>query len=227
MTEIDSNPRLNRIIRILLFLVIAVGVTLVIKNWQLVHPSAVQEWVNSVGVLGPLFFILLFGIAAVLFIPATVMVLAGGALFGPVLGTIYNICGASVGAVLAFVLSRYLVSEWAQRRTGSRLKFIMDGVRDEGWKFVALVRIAGVPYFVLNWALGLTPIRLLPYTLATIVGVAPSTAAITYAGYVGFEAFEGNEGLTGKLVTALALVAVMILIPIILRIIRGRSGKTG
>jgi len=221
-TNNNSNSGLNRLVRLLVFLVLGAGLALVAKNWQLVHPQAVQEWVQSAGVFGPLVFVLLFAVAAVLLIPATVMVLAGGAMFGPLLGTVYNLIGATLGAVFAFLISRYLAREWAQRRAGQRLRFMMDGVRDEGWKFVLLVRLAGVPYFVLNYALGLTPLGLLPYTVASALGMVASVIAMTYAGYVGFEAFSGGENLSGKIITAIALIALTALIPVMMRILRRR-----
>ena len=196
------------------------GLFFVVRNWELLDPKLIQKYIEDVGIFAPLIFIMIFGITAVFFIPATVMVLTGGALFGPVLGSVYNITGATLGAILAFLISRYVAQEWAERKAGSRLRYMLDGVRREGWKFIFLVRLAGVPYFVLNYALGLTPVKLLPYILATIAGLTPSMCAVTYAGYVGYEALNGQSDLTGKFITALALVAASALIPIVLRIVR-------
>jgi uncharacterized membrane protein YdjX (TVP38/TMEM64 family) len=214
-----------RMLKILLIVLILAGVFLAIKNWEFLDPRIIQEYVKSAGSLAPLLFIIMFSIAAVFFIPATVMILTGGALFGPVLGSVYNISGATLGAVFAFLISRYLAQEWAHQRAGSRLRYMLDGVKTEGWKFVFLVRLAGVPYFVLNYALGLTPVRLLPYTFATIGGIAPATCAVTYAGYVGYEAISGESEMAGKVITALALVAASALIPVVLRIVRRRPGE--
>jgi len=92
-----------RMLKILLIVLILAGVFLAIKNWEFLDPRIIQEYVKSAGSLAPLLFIIMFSIAAVFFIPATVMILTGGALFGPVLGSVYNISGATLGAVFAFL----------------------------------------------------------------------------------------------------------------------------
>ena len=66
--------------------------------------------------------------------PGSVLTLAGGSLFGPVLGTFVNLTGATLGATLAFLLSRYLASDWVEQKTGGRLKQLKDGVEGEGWR---------------------------------------------------------------------------------------------
>ncbi len=215
-------PWLSTLSRLGVLLVLAAGVALVIANREAISPAAVQAWVGRAGILAPLLFMALFSLSALLFIPATVMVLAGGALFGPWLGAFYNVTGATLGAVLAFLISRYLAHDWAQRKAGGLLRVIMTGVRDEGWKFVLFIRLAGFPYFLLNYVLGLTPIRVGHYAFASYLGLAPSMAAITYAGHVGFEALSGGEGVIGKLMLAIALVGLAALVPVVIRILKRR-----
>ena len=79
------------------------------------------------------------------------------------------------------------------------------------------------PYFVLNYVLGLTPIGVTPYAVASFLGLLPSMSAITYAGHVGFEAINSSDGLTGKLILAVALVGLAALVPIVVRILRKRK----
>lgn len=151
------------------------------------------------------------------------MTLAGGALFGPVLGTFYNLTGATVGAVLAFIVARYLASDWVEQKTGGRLKQLKDGVESEGWRFVAFVRLVPLfPFNLLNYALGLTRIRLSHYLVATYVCMLPGAIAYTYLGYAGREAVAGSEGLIQKGLLALALLALVAFLPrIISRLRRG------
>ena len=213
---------ISRFLRLALLVLVVTGVALVLGHLELLHPSAVQSWVARAGAWAPLLHIILFTISAVLFIPGTVMVLAGGALFGFWLGTLYSITGATLGAVVAFLISRYLARDWAERRAGSRLRLMMAGVREEGWRFVLGIRLAGVPYFLLNYMLGLTPVGLMPYTAASAVGMLPSLAAMTYAGHLGFQAVGGGEGMIGKLVLAIAAAGLVVLIPVLVRILRKR-----
>jgi rhodanese-related sulfurtransferase len=88
--------------------------------------AALQTWVESAGSAAPLAFIALYAAATVLFLPGSVITLAGGVLFGPVWGTLWSLTGATLGAALAFLIARYLGGDWIARRAGprlSRLKF--------------------------------------------------------------------------------------------------------
>lgn len=80
-----------------------------------------------------------------LFLPGSVLTLAGGALFGPAWGTLYNLVGATLGATLAFLVARYLASHWVQARiesgAGGRVDRLVKGVEAEGWRFVAFTRM--------------------------------------------------------------------------------------
>lgn len=140
---------------------------------------------------------LLAAVVAVLFLPGSVVTLVGGALFGPVWGTLWNLTGATIGASLAFLISRYLGADWVSRRAGPRMKRLDDGVSAEGWRFVAFVRLVPVfPFNLLNYALGLTRIPFVAYVLATWVFMLPGAIAYTWLGYAGREALAGGEGIS-------------------------------
>jgi uncharacterized membrane protein YdjX (TVP38/TMEM64 family)/rhodanese-related sulfurtransferase len=201
-------------LRILLGLVLLAGITLALLYRDRLDVAALEQWVQSAGLAAPLLFMLVYAIAAVLFLPGSVLTLAGGALFGPVLGTFYNLTGATLGALLAFLVARYLASDWVARRAGGRLKQLIAGVESEGWRFVAFTRLVPLfPYNLLNYALGLTRIRLWHYLLATYVCMLPGALAYTYLGYAGREAIAGGEGLIQKGLLALALLATVAFLP--------------
>ncbi len=184
-------------------------------------PLPLEVWINDAGVLAPVLFILIYALATVLFLPGSVITLAGGALFGPVLGTFYNLTGATLGAVLAFLISRYIASDWIADKAGGRVKQLINGVEGEGWRFVAFVRLVPLfPFNLLNYALGLTKIRFLHYLIATYVFMLPGAIAYTYLGYAGREAIGGGEGLIQKILIAFALLAVVAFLPRIIGNIR-------
>ena len=211
----------SRLIRILLILGLLVGITLAILYRDRFDAVALEAWINDAGVLAPIVFMLIYALATVLFLPGSVITLAGGALFGPVLGTFYNLTGATLGAVLAFLISRYLASDWIADKAGGRVKQLINGVEGEGWRFVAFVRLVPLfPFNLLNYALGLTKIRLLHYLIATYVFMLPGTIAYTYLGYAGREAIGGGEGLIQKILIALALLAVVAFLPRVISNIR-------
>ena len=208
-----TNTR-TKWVRILLFLVLAAGIAVAIIYRDQFNAAALESWINQAGMAGPLIFILIYAAGTVLFLPGSVMTLAGGALFGPVLGVFVNLTGATLGAIASFLIARYLAHGWVERKTGGRIKTLMDGVEAEGWRFVAFTRLVPLfPFNLLNYALGLTGIKFLQYAVATIIFMLPGAIAYTYLGYAGREAIGGGEDLIQKVMLALALLAVVAFIP--------------
>jgi uncharacterized membrane protein YdjX (TVP38/TMEM64 family)/rhodanese-related sulfurtransferase len=204
----------HHLMRILLFLGLAAAITLAVIYRGQFDVQALQSWIRGGGALAPLLFMVIYALATVLFLPGSVLTLAGGALFGPVLGTLYNLTGATLGATLAFLIARYLASDWIAAKAGGRVRQLINGVEGEGWRFVAFVRLVPLfPFNLLNYALGLTRLRVLHYILATYVFMLPGAIAYTYLGYAGREAVAGGEGLIQKGLLALALLAVVAFLP--------------
>ena len=160
-------------------------------------------------------------VATVLFLPGSILTLAGGALFGPVLGTVYNLTGATAGATAAFLIARYLASDWVSRRASGRIKQVIGGVEQEGWRFVAFVRLIPLfPFNLLNYVLGLTRISLAQYVVASFVFMFPGALAYTYLGYAGREAIAGGEDLIQKGLLALALLGIVAFLPSLVKRLR-------
>lgn len=185
--------------------------------------AALEAWVSGAGAAAPLLFIGLYALATVLFLPGAVLTLAGGALFGPLWGTLYNLIGATLGATLAFLIARHLAGDWVQARAKGLIARLIQGVEAEGWRFVAFTRLVPLfPFNLLNYALGLTRIRLLPYLLATLVFMLPGALAYSYLGFVGREAMAGSEGLIRNGLIALALLAAVAFLPRLVARLRQR-----
>lgn len=215
----------TRILRLSLAAALLAGIALAVLHRDRFDAAALEAWVQSAGLAAPLLFMALYALGTVLFLPGSVLTLAGGALFGPVGGTLYNLTGATLGATLAFLAARYLASDWVARKAGGRLMRLMEGVEAEGWRFVAFVRLVPLfPFNLLNYALGLTRIRLLHYVIASWVFMLPGAVAYTYLGYAGREAVAGGEGLIRKGLLALALLAVAAFLPRL--VARLRTGPT-
>ena len=200
--------------RILLVLALAAGVILALIYREHLDAAALTDWVASAGAAGPLVFMAVYALATVLFLPGSVLTLVGGALFGPVWGTLYNLTGATVGAALAFLIARYLAADWVQAKAGGIGQRLVQGVEAEGWRFVAFTRLVPLfPFNLLNFALGLTRIPFLHYLVATYVCMLPGAFAYTWLGYAGREAAGGGEGLIQKGLIALALLAGLAFLP--------------
>ncbi len=203
------------IIKWLFFGALMIAATLTIFRYHSqLSVENVEIWVNKFGILGPIAFISVFMIATVLFLPGSVFALSGGALFGPILGILYNLTAATLGATLAFFIARYLASDWVAGKVGGKLKEIIDGVNGAGWRFVAFVRLVPLfPFNLLNYTLGLTKIKSRHYIVASLICMSPGAIAYTYLGYVGREVIGGGENLVNKGLLAFSLLAALTLLP--------------
>ncbi len=201
---------------------LAAAIALAVSYRGALGTEALEGWVQRLGAAGPVVFMVIYAIGTVLFLPGSVITLAGGALFGPVWGTFYNLTGATLGAAAAFLIARYLASDWVHRKAGGWAKQLIDGVEQEGWRFVAFVRLVPLfPFNLLNYALGLTRIRLASYIVASYVFMLPGAIAYTYLGYAGREAVAGGEGMIQKGLLALALLSVAMFLPRLVKRLRG------
>jgi uncharacterized membrane protein YdjX (TVP38/TMEM64 family)/rhodanese-related sulfurtransferase len=211
------------VLRWLLGLMLAIAVGTAIALRDRFDAAALQAWVEGAGAAGPLLFMAVYALVTVLFLPGSVITLAGGVLFGPVWGTVYNLTGATIGAALAFLIARYLAAGWVTQRTGGRMKQLVDGVEQEGWRFVAFVRLVPLfPFNLLNYALGLTRIRFWHYVLASYLFMLPGAIAYTWLGYAGREALAGGEGMIRNILIALALLASVAFLPRLIKRLRAQ-----
>lgn len=213
--------RAARFLRSLLLIVLLAAVFAALDNARLVNTELVRQIAADSGRFAPLLFVAGYALATVLFLPGSILTIAGGALFGPIGGTFYSLTGATLGATLAFLIARYLASGWVAHRTGGRLADFIKGVEAEGWRFVAFVRLVPLfPFNALNYALGLTRIPLGRYVVASYLAMLPGAAAYTYLGYAGREALSGSGGLIRHALIALALIAAALFLPRLARRLR-------
>lgn len=148
-------------------------------------PTAVElrDWAESLGPWFPLAFLAVHGIVTVVPFPRTAFTLAAGLLFGPLLGVLIAVTASTTSAVIALLLVR--AAGWRLNRLNRhRAIYRLDErLRERGWQAVLSLRlIPAVPFSVLNYAVGASAVRLRHYTLATLVGVLPGTAAVVILG---------------------------------------------
>lgn len=154
------------------------------------------EWVDGLGFWGPAAFVFGYVIAVVAFVPASLLTLGAGAIFGIVDGVIYVFIAATVGSCLAFLISRYLARSAVEQKLEGKPKFsaIDRAVETDGLKIVFLLRLTpAVPFNLLNYALGLTRVRFADYGIAS-VGMLPGTLLYVYSGKLAGDvaALAGN-----------------------------------
>ncbi len=171
---------------ILLFIAF-VGIAYLLQcNFQLMLGK-----LHSLGMFAPFVFLALYCLASVFFLPTILLVLAGGALFGLVAGTLLNLLGATMGAVCGFCISRYLTPHKSSVIRNVRMDKWMSQVERRGWKAVALLRLTpAIPYNLINYGLGLTRIKFSHYLMATTIFLIPNKIIVTYCGYYGINVLE-------------------------------------
>jgi uncharacterized membrane protein YdjX (TVP38/TMEM64 family) len=148
-----------------------------------ISADRVRDWVEGYGAAGPLVFIAISASLTVVLFPGPVLAAASGLLFGTALGTPVSIASATLGATIAFSLSRWWGHDAVVALAGPRLQALRGWVGRRGFLTVLYARIApGVPYTLVNYAAGLTPIALRAFVLATAIGVAPRAFAYTALG---------------------------------------------
>lgn len=114
---------------------------------------------------------------------ATVMTLAGGALFGLGTGFVVISFASTIGATLAFLASRFLLRDLVQGKFGNKLRAINEGVQREGAFYLFSLRLVPLfPFFLINLAMGLTPIKTGVYCLVSQLGMIPGTLVYVNAG---------------------------------------------
>ncbi len=144
-----------------------------IDGWYSAHPLATA--------LG--FFAAYVAVTALSFPGAAIMTLAAGAIFGLVWGTLIVSFASSIGATLAFLASRFLLRDWVQQKFGQQLKTLNEGVKREGALYLFTLRlIPVVPFFVINLAMGLTPIGTWTFYWVSQLGMLAGTLVYVNAG---------------------------------------------
>jgi uncharacterized membrane protein YdjX (TVP38/TMEM64 family) len=114
---------------------------------------------------------------------AAIMTLAGGAIFGLLVGTVVISFASTIGATLAFLASRFVLRDYVQNKFGERLEKINRGIEREGMFYLFTLRLIPIfPFFVINLAMGLVPIRTLQFYLVSQVGMLPGTIVYVNAG---------------------------------------------
>lgn len=194
----------------LLFLVATGVLAVFILSGLEPSPQSVRDTVRSWGVLAPIAFIAILAARPFIFFPSTLLFIAGGLAFGPILGTLYSAAGSTVAGVVTFVLARSLGREFVQARLPPRWRRMQEDEWGAGLVFL-LNLIPIVPITAINYAAGLSRVSLRHYTLAVVGGITPRAFAYSYFGDSLLEI-----GST-QFAVAIVLLGVLVIVPAWLR----------
>jgi uncharacterized membrane protein YdjX (TVP38/TMEM64 family) len=226
----ETNVRAVRsrpVWKITLGVAVLAALLLVGRQAAQAFPSLVAR-VDALGPWGPVAFVAIYAVAVVALIPASILTLAAGALFGLTRGTAFTLLGATLGSAGAFLVSRYIARKAVERRVAGDARFeaIDRAIGERGFLIVFLLRLSPVfPFSLLNYALGLTRVRLRDFLLAS-VGMIPGTLLYVYSGRIAGDVAAAIGGApagggTGRwLVMGLGLGATLVVTIAITRIAR-------
>ena len=192
MTSSGTAP-----LKLIIGIVVLVAFAVVLRSFFDIQQTlqSALDWIDSLGSWAPLFFVLMYIVTTVLFIPGFILTLGAGILFGVLLGTVTVSVAATFGATAAFIIGRYIARDWVEQKIQGRPGFsaVDTAVAHEGWKIVLLTRLSPVfPFNLLNYAFGLTRVSLGGYFLASWIGMLPGTLMYVYIG-----SLIGNLALLG------------------------------
>jgi len=204
-------------LRLLLLVALVLGAFaglqfLPVRDWFL----AAESYIAGLGAIGPPAVALFYVLATVLGLPATPISITAAGLFGFKTGFIVVLFGANCGALCAFLLSRTILRQRVARWTEAKANFrALDGaVAHQGFTMTLLLRLSPVvPFNLLNYLLGLTPVRVGSYIAATLLGMLPGMLVNVYVGAVARDLVAEPAALQPlKYIGLLATIAAALLI---------------
>jgi len=145
------------------------------------YRETLQGWVANYGVLTALAFAAIYALAVAFSLPGAVFItIAGGFMFGPYLGTVYVVVGATIGAVAVFLAAKYVLGETLRAKAGPAIKQMEAGFCANEMSYLLILRLVPLfPFWLVNLVPAFLGVSLRTYTIATLLGIIP--AAFVYA----------------------------------------------
>ena len=141
---------------------------------------------------------------------AAILTLTSGFLFGFVIGSLVVSLGSTTGAVFSFLISRFLLKDFIQKKFAKKLKRINEGLKKDGLFYMLSLRLVPIfPYVLINLLMGVTPISLKQYTIGSFLGMLPMTFVFVNAGKQLSHIQSVSEIFSGKIILSFFLLAIL------------------
>lgn len=140
---------------------------------QIIHFADNSPW-------GPLIFIILYFLRPIFIFSASLLSIAAGVLFGPIWGVVYTIIGANLGASLAYLIGRFFIKDFIDGTT--KFQNYINRMKNNSFATVFIMRLAYIPYDLVNYLSGSLGINYLSFVSATILGSLPGTISFVLFG---------------------------------------------
>ena len=158
--------------------------------------SGLKQWIESLGIWGPIALGIIYVIATIMFVPGTILTLVAGAVFGLGIGFITVSIASTIGASLAFLIARYFARDKVSSMAKDNRHFnaIDKAIEEGGWKVVGLLRLSpAIPFNIQNYLYGLTKVKFWQYVLTSWIAMMPGTFMYVYLGTVSGAALGGDR----------------------------------
>jgi uncharacterized membrane protein YdjX (TVP38/TMEM64 family) len=191
------------------------------------HGQALREKVAGHYGLSVLVYMVGYALAVTLSVPGDIVLsVAGGYLFGTFLGAFYINVGATTGALLSFLFSRYVAGEWLQERYSRHLGRFNREVEARGHFYFVIVRLIPLfPFVLVNLLSGLSRVPVRTYLWTTCLGIIPVSLIYTYAGSQLEDVSSSRDLFTGRAMAALLLLVGLAVLSLIVKKLSGRPGR--
>lgn len=148
------------------------------------HRETLQGWVANHWVLTAIAFAAIYALAVAFSLPGAVFItIAGGFMFGPYLGTVYVVVGATIGAVGVFLAARYALGETLRAKAGPAIKRMEAGFRENEMSYLLILRLVPLfPFWLVNLVSAFLGVSLRTYTIGTLLGIIPGTFVYALVG---------------------------------------------
>jgi uncharacterized membrane protein YdjX (TVP38/TMEM64 family) len=180
---------MKKYLKWIVMLLVVIGLSILanvlpVRSWI----ASLIDWVQQLGPVGVIVFILAYALATVLFLPGWIFTVSAGLIYGVVRGTLIALTGATIGAALAFLVARYFlrenVKQFAERNP--RFNAIDDAIGKDGWKIIGLLRLSPlIPFNFSNYFYGITSVSFKAYVAISVIGMLPGTLLYAYLGAIG------------------------------------------
>ncbi len=187
--------------------------------------AALTELVQNHSILSSLFYVLIYTVAVALSFPgATILSLTGGLLFGATLGAFLTVIGATAGATILFVIARSAAGDVLRVRAGPFLARLSEGFSRNSFNYLLFLRLVpAFPFWVVNLVPAIVGMRLLPFVIATAIGIIPGTFVYSAFGASLGTVFDAGrevqlkDVLSPTLLAGLVVLGLLSLLPILLK----------
>ena len=177
-----------------------------------IDANGLRRWILSFGFWAPAIYMLIYTIRPLVFFPASVLSIAGGLAFGAWQGTLYTIIGATLGAMLSFIIAKSVGKSLVRKEWTGNAGKIQSQMEQNGFLYVLLFRFIPVINFdLISYAAAFAKVRFGSFALATLIGIIPGTFAYNF---LGSSFISGNPQI---MILAVLVFAVLTAVPILIR----------